>query len=175
MFESTHRILELLGALGEISGRKKLQKIVYILNSQGHDISFDFRYHQYGPYSAELQSELNRLAASGLVSEQIINNTYCYAISESGKNVLEFLEDRGLGASSKLVIPFDLLKLLSSCDAQLLELVATIIYVRRLGLTGNDLKSKIYELKPHLFSRYSEAEDVIEKIEKVNTASSLSD
>lgn len=41
---------------GELVGRIRLQKVVYLLDQLGFDSGFDYSYHHYGPYSRDLEN-----------------------------------------------------------------------------------------------------------------------
>ena len=45
----------------KIDGRTKFQKIVYILKNNGVNFEEQFKYHYFGPYSPELQLEIEEL------------------------------------------------------------------------------------------------------------------
>ncbi|HYK95425.1 MAG TPA: hypothetical protein VE011_06125 [Candidatus Dormibacteraeota bacterium] len=62
--------LAVLDAADEVPGRTMLQKLVYLAASSQDDPLW-FRPHFYGPYSSELQSEVERLVALGLVEETV--------------------------------------------------------------------------------------------------------
>jgi len=51
------RLLEAAG--GEIIGKVRLQKVVYLLDQMGMNSGFSYEYHHYGPYSAELADRVN--------------------------------------------------------------------------------------------------------------------
>lgn len=42
---------------GEIAGKIRLQKIVYLLDQLGLNSGYEFEYHHYGPYSEELSEQ----------------------------------------------------------------------------------------------------------------------
>lgn len=56
-------------ASGEIVGRTRLQKIVYLLTAAGLDSSFDFAYKHYGPYSEELAQSAREAVLLGYIAE----------------------------------------------------------------------------------------------------------
>src|SRR5258705_10876033 len=62
-------LLQLLHVLGRIGGRKKLQKIVHILQERGVPFPERFQYAYYGMYSQQLRSEVERLESENLVKE----------------------------------------------------------------------------------------------------------
>ncbi|NPV72680.1 MAG: hypothetical protein HPY89_02550 [Pelotomaculum sp.] len=165
MFEKTHRLIKFFEKSGGITGRKKLQKIVYVLQSLGYPYGMDYIYCHYGPYSPQLQFEVDRLAEKGLINEQYFNQAYQYSITEEGRELGRFLDEKNKGID-RLEVPGELLSELIRQDAQFLELVATIIYIKNLGYGSETTEQKVKELKPHLTDRYSEALTFIEKIEK---------
>ena len=61
---------------GEIVGRIRLQKILYLLNANGLNISdAEFHYHHYGPYSRVLDETLEKAKALAGVSEAVQHRT----------------------------------------------------------------------------------------------------
>ena len=48
----------ILAAGGQVAGRVRLQKIVYLLDQIGLDSGFTFEYHHYGPYSDGLADQI---------------------------------------------------------------------------------------------------------------------
>ena len=95
MFDATYRILKMFTAAGPIRGRKKLQKMVYLLRAAGTPFHFKYKYHHFGPYSAELQSEISELIDKQLLMESIEEQAYVYEVTEQGKLFLMKLEQQG--------------------------------------------------------------------------------
>lgn len=60
----------LRAAGGEMVGRVRLQKSVYLLDQMGMDSGLSFDYHHYGPYSAELSDELDDEVVFGEIEEE---------------------------------------------------------------------------------------------------------
>ena len=56
---------------GEIVGRVRLQKEVYLLDQLGLKSGFSYSYHHYGPYSADLVDAVDGAKAFRLVEEEI--------------------------------------------------------------------------------------------------------
>ena len=163
MFERTYRLIKLFEKSGSVAGRKKLQKIVYVLQSLGYSYGMDYTYCHYGPYSSQLQFEVDRLAEKGLIDERLFCHTYQYSITKDGQELVKFLDEKKVG-TDRIEVPEDLLRELIKQDAQFLELVATIIYVKNLGYDSEKTEQKLRELKPNLMDRYLEALDFINKI-----------
>lgn len=64
-------ISHLISALGgTVVGKVRLQKIVYLLDQLGLDSGFDFEYHHYGPYSADLTEAVDFNVSLGDISEE---------------------------------------------------------------------------------------------------------
>jgi len=54
---------------GELNGRVRLQKAVYLLDQLGFESGFTFEYHHYGPFSRDLDSAMADAKAFGLIDE----------------------------------------------------------------------------------------------------------
>lgn len=54
---------------GEVLGRIKFQKLVYLLDKLGLSSGFKFSYHHYGPYSSGLSTATDIAKAFGLIDE----------------------------------------------------------------------------------------------------------
>lgn len=48
--------------------KKTVQKIVYLIQEAGEDLGFGYGIHFYGPYSADLDYEIQDLSASGMLA-----------------------------------------------------------------------------------------------------------
>jgi len=65
-------LLEFFAGLGEVDGRTKLQKIIFLGQQElGLEKIFDFNEYYYGPYSDELTDALEQLIRSGDIIEDI--------------------------------------------------------------------------------------------------------
>ncbi len=72
----------LSAADGEIVGRIRMQKIVYLLEQCGMEAGFDYSYYHYGPYSENLSITLERAQYldKTIVEEQNRSDTGFYSI-----------------------------------------------------------------------------------------------
>ncbi|MDP1738315.1 MAG: hypothetical protein Q8L23_12865 [Caulobacter sp.] len=115
---------------GEIVGRVRLQKEVYLLDQLGLKSGFSYSYHHYGPYSADLVDAVDGAKAFRLVDEQMRHrksdgvpfSVYC-----RGPSLDALLSELG-GISSQEVER--LLGIMQSRSATVLELAATIHWLR---------------------------------------------
>ena len=140
--DSFKRILTLLEEAESIKGRIKFQKIVYILKNKEIPFKEKFKYHYFGPFSSDLQLEIDELVSRGILVEKNIN-PYVYEINkESG---IEFEKDLFLSKKK------DLITLLNKRDFKELEVTSTIYFLENNGLKEEKiLRKKVQALKPHL-------------------------
>ena len=71
MMEREEIVAVLLKAAGgELVGRVRLQKAVYLLDRLGLESGFHYEYHHYGPFSRDLDNAVADAEALGLVEEE---------------------------------------------------------------------------------------------------------
>lgn len=140
-----------IDASGEITGRKKLQKIIYIAKKLSFPFQERFQFHFYGPYSEELTLRMEELSNLGFIEEIREKKggyfQYRYSLTESGKEFLSLNE---------VEMPYlpDCLLDMNTQNARFLELVSTVLYFDNLPL--EEVKEKIFTLKSK--QRYTEEE-----------------
>ncbi|CAM3307248.1 MULTISPECIES: hypothetical protein [Brevibacillus] len=145
------KIIRLIEIAGEVSGRKKLQKMVYIGKHLNLDFDERYEFHMYGPYSEELTLRVDELCNMGLLDEQMESkgaiHMYRYTLNDSGHEFLRFHEvDFGLGER--------VIKRMNEENSRFLELVSTILYFHHLPY--EEMKAKIFTFKSK--QRYTEEE-----------------
>lgn len=105
---------------GEIVGRTKLQKTVYLLTLAGFEERFQFGYKHYGPFSEQLADAADLAAAFDLISERqqkaVWGGTYSVYTAPGGGSSAQ--PGRTLLAQEA-----------ARSDAVLLELAATAAYL----------------------------------------------
>lgn len=175
MFEKRYRVLSLLAVLGEVRGRKKLQKIAFLLQHWGTDFLSRFSYHFYGPYSADLQALVQELAAQGLLREGREKGQFVYRITEKGRDFIGKWEGRFAGGdrwaagfssneAGRFQIPAGRLQELAAQSAPFLELLSTYAFLLETGDGPDSAREKTLRLKPHLGAMM---EEVIRFYERV--------
>jgi len=55
---------------GEVVGKVRLQKVMYLLDQLGLDSGFDYEYHHFGPYSSELAEKVEDNVIFGQLEAQ---------------------------------------------------------------------------------------------------------
>lgn len=154
MFETKFTLLSLFAEIDTLTGRKKLQKTVHLLNQKSKAFPFRFEYHHFGPYSSQLQSEIAALVNEGYVEEIHERGAYTYRITESGLSLKGTLGELQSNPPSFDVM---LAKELVQEDAQFLEMVSTYAFLVNSGYPSQEANQKMIELKPHLTHLADEA------------------
>ncbi len=148
------QLLRLIDALGEVVGRKKLQKIVHILKSQGHDFPQHFGFLHYGPFSSEVAAEMDSLVRGKLVNEKVVGQqfeAYVYKPEDAAKTLLKDLKKTSRQSWQSLASQ------LNQMNVADLEAMSTILYLQANGFSGDSLKTRFSELKPSLKGIFNRA------------------
>lgn len=151
------QIAQLLRELKIISGRKKLQKLVHILQELGYPFSEQFEYSHYGMYSRQLSSEIASLVKDNLIEEkegttQFGNPSFTLEILPQLSTSFDEIgveKEPSWNAAANM---------LASYNAQTLEGISTILFLARCGFQGSQLKERLVSLKPHLADQYDHCE-----------------
>lgn len=147
MLNNEYALIRLFEVTPRIEGRKKLQKTVYLLQQMGVPYNEKFRYHYYGPYSSELQAEVDRLVRYELLNETFTGDAYVYEITNKGK---DFIQQYSSLNSSSFDLPEHLVKRIVETSTPVLEMASTYAYLLEMGYKEADAMAKAIELKPHL-------------------------
>jgi uncharacterized protein len=136
------KIIHAISVSGEITGRKKLQKMIYIAKKISFPFQERFQFHFYGPYSEELTLRVEELCNMGFLNEVKEKkggySQYRYTLTESGKEFLSLNE---------VLMPTlpDCLVDMNEQNARFLELVSTVLYFD--NLAKEEVQEKIFALK----------------------------
>lgn len=94
MIKDIEKLLVILKKLGTIAGRTRFQKIIFLMkNKDGIPFDYNFIPYYYGPYSAELQLEINLLEAADLL--QVVPQDgilYMHRLTSEGERMAEKIE-----------------------------------------------------------------------------------
>lgn len=151
MLKDHAKVMQAVLAAGEIVGRKKLQKMIYIAKKMDFPFQERFQFHFYGPYSEELTLRVEELCNMGFLNEVKEKKggyyQYRYTLTDSGKEFLSLNE---------VEMPFldGCLVDMNDQNARFLELVSTVLYFD--NLPKEEVTNKVFTLKSS--QRYTEAE-----------------
>jgi uncharacterized protein len=145
------KLMQAIMVSGEIIGRKKLQKMIYIAKKVAFPFQERFGFHFYGPYSEELTLRVEELCNMGFLNEVREKKggyfQYRYTLTDPGKEFLSL---------NNVEMPYlqDCLLDMNSQNARFLELVSTVLYFD--NLPKEEVAVKVFTLKSS--QRYTEAE-----------------
>ncbi len=145
------KLMQAIMVSGEIIGRKKLQKMIYIAKKMDFPFQERFQFHFYGPYSEELTTRVEELCNMGFLNEVKEKKggyyQYRYTLTDSGKEFLSLNE---------VDMPFlkECFNDMNGQNARFLELVSTVLYFD--NLPKDEVASKVFTLKSS--QRYTETE-----------------
>lgn len=147
-----------LDSADHIEGRTKFQKMAYLANLIGWS-AFDFKYHNYGPYSETLATELENMRNNGWIREEEIGTAqdhvlYNYSFDTAGRKIkhtfVNKLLDLDPSAEKMVKRTRGLIKDLSKFTSEDLEIMATLVFEKRddPSLDDDHLIERVHELKP---------------------------
>ncbi|NRD77229.1 YwgA family protein [Bacillus sp. BRMEA1] len=151
MLNDHAKLMQAILVSGEIIGRKKLQKMIYIAKKISFPFQERFQFHFYGPYSEELTLRVEELCNMGFLNEVREKKggyfQYRYTLTDPGK---EFL------SVNEVEMPFlqELFVDMNVQNARFLELVSTVLYFD--NLPKEEVINKVFTLKST--QRYTEEE-----------------
>jgi uncharacterized protein YwgA len=94
----------------KIEGRTRLQKLVFLVQKlwdQPSSEVFNFKPYDYGPFSADILHELDRMEEDGLVEEQVTRlpqgKKYTYTLTDQGEQRSEEISDASDGQVESVV------------------------------------------------------------------------
>ncbi|MED4202829.1 YwgA family protein [Neobacillus mesonae] len=151
MLKDHAKLMQAIMVSGEIIGRKKLQKMIYIAKKIQFPFNDRFQFHFYGPYSEELTTRVEELCNMGFLNEVKEKKggyfQYRYTLTEPGKEFLSLNE-------VDMPCLGDCLLDMNEQNARFLELVSTVLFFD--DLPKEEVMNKVFTLKKG--QRYTEAE-----------------
>lgn len=138
------KIVQMISLADEVNGRKKLQKMVYILKKMNFDFVEKYELHMYGPYSEELTLRIEELCEMGFLDEHCTDKgsyvQYSYHATENG---LKFSET----TKTPIATLAPCIHRLNDQSSRFLELVSTLLYFDHLERTEQIEKVRIVKNK----------------------------
>ncbi|HZG71389.1 MAG TPA: YwgA family protein [Chondromyces sp.] len=163
MLKEHAKLMGAFAACGEIVGRKKLQKIIYIAKKISFPFQEKFQFHFYGPYSEELTLRVEELCNMGFINEIKEKKggyyQYRYTITDTGK---EFLQHAAVEVPDLEGIIVEM----NGQNARFLELVSTVLYFD--NLPRKEVEEKIFTLKRKQKYTEEEIDEAYAYIEKLS-------
>ncbi|GGB34980.1 hypothetical protein GCM10011409_10550 [Lentibacillus populi] len=143
MLTNHAKLMQFFSIAKEVTGRKKLQKMIYILQKNNVPFAEKYQFHFYGPYSEELSLRIEELTNLGFISEEREEKSnyyqYHYQITGDGR---EFLNQFTLDMPDFTLM----VERLNTKSSRFLELVSTMLYFD--DLPRNEIAEKVHVVKP---------------------------
>jgi uncharacterized protein len=153
-----------LAASGEIIGRKKFQKMIYILKKLSFPFQEKYQFHFFGPYSEELTLRIEELCNMGFIQEVKEKKggyfQYRYSLTEEGSDFLSLY-------AVEMPQIKECMEDMNGQSARFLELVSTILYFEE--LPREDVYEKVFTLKSKQKYTAEEIDQAYDYIDKLKT------
>lgn len=146
MKDQNEMVLQIINCLTEVAGvapcKKKLQKIVYLIEQKNIDLGFPYKIYIYGPYSEDLDYTICELKA-----EHSLEITY----GNKG-HILECIKQLGQNTISQDIV--QIIRAFGKKSAKELELISTALYAERYIENKNDqgIMQAVHKIKKNKFS-----------------------
>lgn len=147
------KIVQFISLAEEVTGRKKLQKMIFIAKKMNYPFGEKFQLHMYGPYSEELTLRVEELCEMGFLQEEYVDKgsyvQYKYNVSNEGAQFLE-TSSRETGRLAQFI------EQMQVKTSRFLELVSTLLYfdhlekdkqVEKVHIVKNKLKFTEVEMR----------------------------
>ncbi|PLT30247.1 YwgA family protein [Peribacillus deserti] len=168
MFKDHANIMNAIASAGEVTGRKKLQKMIYIAKRISFPFQEKFQFHFYGPYSEELTLRVEELCNLGYLHENKEKKSgyfqYRYTLTPSGE---EFLKHYEMDMPALQPCMLDM----NEQSARFLELVSTVLYFYE--LSKEEVTEKIHTLKSKQKYTLEEIDEAYEYIVQIEEKAKL--
>lgn len=129
-----YELAKLIQWAGTLRSRKKMQKVVYLLQAAGCPFDADYGLHHYGPYSSDVAQTTDVMVQVGLLEEEAVDSgagkQFNYQLTDKAQESVADFEktDAGKKAAHRLSDYEPRAKTLLHLDAKLLEMAATVAY-----------------------------------------------
>jgi uncharacterized protein YwgA len=135
-----YQLAKLVEWAGMFQSRKRMQKVVFLLQAAGCPLDADYDLHQYGPYSQDLARLTDEMVRERLLEERIethpYGEQYSYTLPEASRRQIEDYEagPSGTQPAQQLTGYRALARTLYQAELKDLEVAATIVFFRQQGL-----------------------------------------
>lgn len=164
MLQEHAKIVDFIATAEGVTGRKKLQKMIYIMKKMDLPFQEKYEFHIYGPYSEELTARVEELCDMGFLSEALEDKgsyvQYKYTVTAEG------MEFRKVLGKSVLDNPTTAEKL-NAKSGRFLELTATLLYFD--NLNRQEQIDKLHVVKGKLNFTAEEIDEAFAFIEELSS------
>lgn len=162
MLQDHAKIVQFMSLADGVTGRKKLQKMIFIAKKMDFSFQEKYNFHIYGPYSEELTVRVEELCNLGFLAEMKEDKgsyiQYRYVVTENGQEFLTILPNEEPRLST-------LIQEMNAKSSRFLELVATLLYFDE--LTREECVDKVRSVKAKLRFTDEEVANAFDFIENI--------
>ena len=134
-----YQLAKIIDWAGTLRWRKRMQKLIFLLQAAGCPLDADYDFHKYGPYSQDVARLTDELTREGLLEEEVqrhrFGEHYCYTLSQKTKQQMTDYEESTRG--SEQVRRMDqfaaLARSMCETDPRELEVSSIIVFFRQRG------------------------------------------
>lgn len=156
---------------GELVGRTRLQKIVYLLTAAGLEDDFRFSYKRYGPYSEELADVAERAVLFGKVSEKEGRADWGSVYSIYSVEASSMAPRDGKEPDNRQRIVSEA----AEVNAIVLELAATAVFLSKEGFDDPWAEVAHRKAVKHTHARRRSAKTLLKKLRDIKVPEPLPD
>ena len=148
-----YQLAKLVEWAGTLHTRKRLQKVVFMLQAAGCSLEADFYLHHYGTYSEDVARLTDEMVRKKLLEEEsepfMGGSKYSYRLPASVVQQLADLEKTDQGRTwAEQLAPFEAkAKALLAADVKQLEYASTILYFHLEGKDWPEAVEKAVQFK----------------------------
>ncbi|MFC0525189.1 YwgA family protein [Pontibacillus salicampi] len=143
MLNDHAKLVKFFSQCNEVIGRKRLQKMIYILKKAGFPFEERYQFHFYGPYSEELTLRVEELCNLGFIEEKWEKKSnyyqYRYTLTDGGEEFLTHYQDMKFPVMTRFIDQ------MNGQSSRFLELVSTMLYFDE--LTRDEIEEKVQAVK----------------------------
>jgi len=131
---SPYQLAKLVEWAENIDARKRMQKLVFMLQAAGCPLGASFYLHRFGPYSDDVAEMTDKLVAAGILEEKQTSNQvgrqFGYRLTDSGKRQIAEVDSKPEQQSILLQMERfkSLVGKLNATSLRELEVASTIAY-----------------------------------------------
>ncbi len=148
-----YQLAKIVEWAGTLRARKRMQKLIYLLQAAGCPLDVDYDLHHYGPYSEDVARTTDEMVREKLLGETTetysYGEQYSYSLSDEATRQISEYESsaRGSGPAREMASFESLARKLYQIDLKELEVAATIVFFRKQGHDWAAAVKKTQEFK----------------------------
>jgi uncharacterized protein len=148
-----YQLAKIIEWTGTFRSRKRMQKLVFMLQAAGCPLDADYDLHHYGPYSQDVALLTGQMVGQRLLEEakeaRPYGEQYSYTLLEDARRQVSAYEasPRGSGPAGEMARFRDLALELYQADLKELEVASTIVFFRKRGFDWETAVEKTREFK----------------------------